>query len=140
MNKWVGTGRLGRDVDLKYTQTGKAVASFSIAVSEKWSSNGEKKERTDWINIVAWDKLGELCGQYLAKGSKVLIEGKLQTRSYEDKNGTKKYVTEIVAQQVEFLDSRKSDSSGGGSYEDAGAPSGGGGGGSLMDDDIPFAP
>lgn len=137
MNKWIGTGRLGRDVELKYTQTGKAVASFSIAVSEKWSSNGEKQERTDWINIVAWDKLGELCSKYIFKGSKVLIEGKIQTRSYDDKNGVKKYVTEIVAQQVEFLDSKKQDSSGG-SYEDAGAPSGGGGG--SLDDDIPFAP
>ena len=130
MNKWIGTGRLGRDPEIKYTQTGKAVASFSIAVSEKWSSNGEKKERTDWVNIVAWDKLGELCGQYISKGSKVLIEGKLQVRSYEDKNGVKKYVTEIVAQQVEFLDSRKSDSSG--ESQD------GASGSALSDDDISF--
>lgn len=130
MNRIILTGRLGRDPEIKYTQTGKAVASFSIAVTEKWNAaTGEKKERTDWVNIIAWDKLGELCGQYISKGSKVLVEGKLQTRSYDDKNGAKKYVTEIVAQQVEFLDSRKAD--GGGA----------GGGGSVMDDgDIPFAP
>lgn len=129
MNKWIGTGNLGKDVELKYTQTGKAVANFSIAVTEKWSVNGEKKERTDWINIVVWDKLGELCSQYLSKGSKCLVEGKIQTRSYDDKSGNKRYVTEIVAQSVEFLSAKK----------DGAAPSDGHGfSAPPLDDDIPF--
>jgi len=143
MNKVICTGNLGRDVDVKYTQAGKAVASFSIAVTEKWTTDGEKKERTDWINITAWGKLGELCGQYLLKGSKVLVEGKIQTRSYDDKNGVKKYVTEINAQAVEFLSPKRS-SEASDSNEDAGRYQGGGGGGpvsrdtSAIDDDIPF--
>lgn len=145
MNSVTLTGNLGKDVSVKYTQSGKAVASFSIAVTEKWTADGEKKERTDWFNITAWNKRGELCGEYLSKGSKVLVQGKLQTRSYDDKSGNKRYVTEIVAATVEFLSARKSsgDSSGGGTWDESGRSQDSGssaGSGAPLYDDIPFAP
>lgn len=101
MNKVILTGRLTKDVDVKYTQNGKCVALFSIAV------NGFKKEDVYFFNIVAWNKTAELCGNYLTKGSKVLIEGQLTTRSYEDNSGSKRTVTEIIASNVEFLESKK---------------------------------
>lgn len=101
MNKIILTGRLTKDVDVKYTQNGKCVALFSMAV------NGFKKEDVYFFNIVAWNKTAELCGNYLTKGSKVLIEGQLTTRSYEDNSGSKKTVTEIIASNVEFLESKK---------------------------------
>lgn len=101
MNKVILTGRLTKDVDVKYTQNGKCVALFSMAV------NGFKKEDVYFFNIVAWNKTAGLCGNYLTKGSKVLIEGQLTTRSYEDNNGSKKTVTEIIASNVEFLESKK---------------------------------
>lgn len=101
MNRVILTGRLTKDVDVKYTQNGKCVALFSIAV------NGFKKEDVYFFNIVAWNKTAELCGNYLTKGSKVLIEGQLTTRSYEDNSGSKKTVTEIIASDVEFLESKK---------------------------------
>lgn len=101
MNKVILTGRLTKDVDVKYTQNGKCVALFSMAV------NGFKKEDVYFFNIVAWNKTAELCGNYLTKGSKVLIEGHLTTRSYEDNSGSKKTVTEIIASNVEFLESKK---------------------------------
>lgn len=101
MNKVILTGRLTKDVDVKYTQNGKCVALFSIAV------NGFKKEDVYFFNIVAWNKTAELCGNYLTKGSKVLIEGRLTTRSYEDNSGSKRTVTEIIASDVEFLESKK---------------------------------
>ncbi len=138
MNSWIGTGNLGRDVDLKWTQSGKAVASFSIAVTEKWTADGEKKERTDWINIVAWNKLGELCGQYLSKGSKVLVQGKIQTRSYDDKSGNKRYVTEINAQSVEFLSTKKQSDSYEDDQQERRAPAPSGSGAAFDDDTIPF--
>lgn len=101
MNKVILTGRLTKDVDVKYTQNGKCVALFSMAV------NGFKKEDVHFFNIVSWNKTAELCGNYLTKGSKVLIEGQLTTRSYEDNSGSKKTVTEIIASNVEFLESKK---------------------------------
>lgn len=101
MNKVILTGRLTKDVDVKYTQNGKCVALFSMAV------NGFKKEDVYFFNIVAWNKIAELCGNYLTKGSKVLIEGQLTTRSYEDNSGSKRTVTEIIASNVEFLESKK---------------------------------
>jgi len=106
VNKVLLIGRLGKDPEIRYTNSGAPVASFSIATSESWvGKDGKKDERTEWHKIVAWGKLGELCGEYLAKGRRVYIEGKLQTRNYQDKNGEKKYITEIVALNVQFLDS-----------------------------------
>jgi single-strand DNA-binding protein len=98
-------GNLGKDPELKYTPSGVAVATFSIATSEQWKDQeGNTQERTEWHNIVAWRKLAEIVGEYLKKGKKVYIEGKLQTRNYE-KDGVKRYVTEIVADQLIMLDS-----------------------------------
>ena len=92
-------GRLGRDPEIRYTQSGKAVASFSIACSEK--RGGE--EATEWVNVVAWEKLAEICGQYLAKGSLVFISGRMQTRKWQDKEGGTRYTTEIVAREMQML-------------------------------------
>jgi len=106
LNKVQLIGLLGKDPELKYTPSGVAVASFSIATSEKWKdADGNAQEKTEWHNIVAWKKLAEICGEYLRKGKKVYIEGKLQTRNYE-KDGVKRYVTEIVAEQLIMLDGK----------------------------------
>jgi single-strand DNA-binding protein len=104
LNKVQLIGNLGKDPELKYTPSGVAVATFSIATSESWKDQeGNQQEKTEWHNIVAWRKLAEICGEYLKKGKKVYLEGKLQTRNYE-KDGIKRYVTEIVADQLIMLD------------------------------------
>ena len=103
VNNCMFIGRLGRDPETRYTQSGKAVASFSLACSEK--RGGE--ESTDWVNIVAWDKLGEICAQYLTKGSLVFISGRMQTRKWQDKEGGTRYTTEIVAREMKMLDGRR---------------------------------
>jgi single-strand DNA-binding protein len=110
VNKVILVGHLGGDPELKFTPGGQAVANFNLATSERWSDkDGNKQERTEWHRIVVWGKLAELCGEYLAKGRKAYIEGSLQTRSYE-KDGATRYVTEIKASEVVFLDSKQSDS------------------------------
>lgn len=105
MNKVMVLGRLGKDTELKYTPSGMAVCEFSVATSEEFKDKaGEKQTRTEWHTIIVWGKLGELCNQYLSKGSQVFIEGSLQTRSWDDKQGQKRYKTEINAKEVKFLD------------------------------------
>lgn len=101
INKVILSGRLGRDVELRQTPNGKEVATFSLAVTDNFN-----REVTHWINIVVWNKQAEHCANYLSKGSHVAIEGRLNTRSYENKEGRKVSVTEIVADRVEFLDSK----------------------------------
>jgi single-strand DNA-binding protein len=104
VNKVILIGRLGRDPEVRYTPGGKAVANFSIATSEQWTNKeGTKTEQTEWHRIVAWGRTGEVCGEYLKKGSMVYIEGRLQTRSWEDREGVKKYTTEVVAQVMQML-------------------------------------
>ncbi len=104
VNKAILIGNLGRDPEVRYTTDGTAVATFSIATSDNWTdkTSGEKKERTEWHRIVAWRRLGEICGEYLSKGRQVYVEGKLQTRSWE-KDGVTRYTSEIVASTVQFL-------------------------------------
>jgi single-strand DNA-binding protein len=120
VNKVILIGNLGGDPEVRYTPGGQAVANFNIATSESWTNKqGNREERTEWHRIVAWGRLAELCGEYLAKGRKVYVEGRLQTRSYE-KDGVTRYVTEIKAQDVQFLD--------GGGGDRAGADRGGEGG------------
>ena len=116
LNKVMLIGRLGRDPELRYTPSGLAIANFSIATSEQWKDkdSGEKKERTEWHRIVVFGKLGELCGEYLAKGRQAYVEGRLQTRSWE-KDGVTRYTTEIVASDIQFLGAKDS-SNAGGSY------------------------
>jgi single-strand DNA-binding protein len=134
VNKVILIGRLGRDPELRYTQGGQAVANFTLATNERYSNkSGEQQERTEWHRIVAWGKTGELCAQYLSKGRNVYVEGRLQTREWEDKEGQKRTTTEIVAQNVTFLDSARSGASGGAnadSQRDPAAP--------PASDDIPF--
>jgi single-strand DNA-binding protein len=140
VNKVFLIGNLGRDPEVRFTNNGRAVARFPIATSDVWTDTaGARQERTEWHNIIVWGKQGETCGQYLAKGRQVFVEGSIRTRTYDDKTGTKRYVTEIVAQRIRFL------GGGGGTrvaqdmesvpVDDVGPASGG-----LppIDDDIPF--
>ena len=139
VNKVILIGNLGKDPEVRYTTNGKAVARFSLATSEVWNdADGNRQERTEWHNVVVWGKQGETCAQYLAKGRQAYIEGSIRNRSYDDKNGQKRYITEIVAQRVRFL------GGGGGTRV---APEAEGdtqseppGGGQLppADDDVPF--
>jgi single-strand DNA-binding protein len=154
INKVILVGRLGKDPEIRSTPNGTTVAKFTIATDEKFTDRaGEKQERTEWHNIVAWGKLGEICGQYLKKGKLVYIEGSIRTDSWEDKeSGQKKYRTEIIAQTMQMLDRRGDDEGGGysgGGDRDRGSSYGGGarrssGGGSApsapIDDDeeVPF--
>ncbi|MDY6853263.1 MAG: single-stranded DNA-binding protein [Thermodesulfobacteriota bacterium] len=104
VNKVILVGRLGADPEMKYTSEGTAVATFRIATTKKWTNqNGEKEERTEWHRIVAWRRLGEICGEYLSKGRQVYIEGELQSRSWEDKDGIRRWVTEVVAFNMQML-------------------------------------
>ena len=100
-------GYLGRDPESKYTPTGKRVTDFPIAITHRWKDeSGEAKEHTEWVNIEAWEGLAEVCHEYLAKGSLVYVEGRLRTNRYEDQQGDPRYFTKVVAQTVQFLDSR----------------------------------
>ena len=104
VNKVILLGRLGQDPELKYTPGGAAVCNFSVATTEAWTDKqGAKQEKTEWHRIVVWGKLAELCNQYLAKGRQAFIEGRLQTRSWDDKDGTKRYTTEVMAATVQFI-------------------------------------
>jgi single-strand DNA-binding protein len=108
VNKVIIVGRLGSDPELKYTGNSQAIARFSVATSEQWKNKqtGDMQEKTEWHRIVVWGKMAEICNQHLSKGRQVYVEGKLQTRSWDDQaTGQKKYSTEIVAQTVQFLGS-----------------------------------
>jgi single-strand DNA-binding protein len=115
VNKVILVGRLGQNPEVRYTPSGQAVANFSVATNENWTDKqGQKQERTEWHRVVVWGKLAELCNQYLTKGRQVYLEGRLQTRQWQDKDGQTKYTTEIQAQTVQFL-------GGGGAYAGEGA-------------------
>ena len=116
VNKVIIVGNLGQDPEIRQTGGGASVGSFSVATSESYSdSSGQKKSNTQWHKIVVWNKLAENCGRYLSKGKSVYIEGRLQTRSWEEQStGQTRYATEIVAQKVEFLSASKGESKGGG--------------------------
>ncbi len=159
INKVILIGNLGRDPETRYSQGGNAVTKFSVATSESWRdrNSGEQQERTEWHNVVCFSKLAEIAGEYLRKGSKVYIEGSLSTSSWEQ-DGQKKYRTEVIARDMQMLDSRGGAmgggmSDGGGQFDNSqparSAASGGGGGGGGnaqpaplsdedFDDDIPF--
>lgn len=116
INKVILVGRLGKDPEIRSTAGGTSVVKFTVATDEKFTDkSGEKQERTEWHNITAWGKLGEICGQYLRKGKLVYIEGSIRTDSWEDKeSGQKKYRTEIVANTMKMLDRRGDEGGGGG--------------------------
>lgn len=110
INKVTLIGNLGKDPEVRYTSGGVAVASFSLATNERWKDQeGNFQERTQWHNIVAWSNLAEICGNYLKKGSKIYLEGRLQYRTYDDKNGIKRYVTEVVMNDLVMLDRKPSE-------------------------------
>ncbi len=146
VNKAILIGNLGRDPEIRYTQSGMAVANFTLATNESWSDkeSGERRERTEWHRIVVFGKMGETCGKYLSKGRQVYVEGRIQTREWEDRDGNKRYTTEIVASDVRFLGNRGEGGGYAGPAGGGGGPAGGdpgfGGpaGGSPADDDIPF--
>lgn len=128
LNKAQVIGNAGKDAEVRYTGTGKAVASFSVATTDSWKdkASGQLQERTEWHNIVAWDRLAEICGEYVKKGTKVYIEGRIQNRSYDDKDGNKRYISEIVANDLLLLSGRP-EGGGGGGYDQGSAPAYGGG-------------
>lgn len=122
-------GNLGADPEIRYTQAGTAVANFSLATNERWKDrDGNQQEKTEWHRVVAWAQLAEIVGEYLKKGSKVFIQGRLQTRSYDDRNGITRYTTEIVASDMRMLGDRNGGSS---------QQNGNGGGGRQQQQDEP---
>lgn len=137
INKVMLIGNIGADPEIRYTQDGTPAASFTVATTERWKGkDGQVQEQTEWHRITAWRRLAEICGEYLSKGSRVYIEGKLQTRKWQDKNGNDRYTTEIVAREMKMLSPK---GAGGGEYGENGS----GGGDSFpepqpMGDDVPF--
>ena len=135
VNKVILLGNLGNDPEVRYTPSGKTVANFSLATTEQWTTkDGAKEEKTEWHRIVAWGRLGEICGEYLHKGKQVYIEGKLQTRAWEDRDGNKRYTTEVIALGMQMLGAAERD---GGrktreEYGPVDEPQ------TIPDDDIPF--
>jgi single-strand DNA-binding protein len=144
INKVILVGRLGKDPEVRSTPGGSTVTKFTLATDERYTDKaGEKQERTEWHNIVAWARLGEICGQYLRKGKLVYIEGSIRTDSWDDKeSGQKKYRTEIIARDMKMLDRRgdEGSSGGGGGYTGARKSGGAPAGPDVMDDDeeVPF--
>ena len=132
VNKVILIGRLGADPEIRYTADGQPVATFRIATNEVWVKDGQKQERTEWHRIVAFGRLAEICGEYLSKGRQVYIEGRLQTRSYEDREGIKRFVTEIVALNMQMLGGRREALSSPGDVEPSFADE------PPPDDDLPF--
>ena len=153
VNKVILIGNLGSDPETKFTPSGAAVANVSLATNESWTDrNGEKQERTEWHRLVFWRGLAEIVGKYLKKGSKIYVEGRLETRSWDDQSGQKRYTTEIVVRDMQMLDSRGEGMDGGGpggdpgpgdfgsssGAGDFGAQSGPPGNSGPQDDDLPF--
>jgi len=145
VNRVILVGRLGKDPEIRSIPSGTSVAKFSLATDERFTDkNGEKQERTEWHNIVAWGKLAEICGQYLRKGKLVFIEGSIRTDSWDDKEtGVKKYRTEIIAANMQMLDKKGDDegggySGGGGGYRKPASSSAPAGPTIEDDDEVPF--
>ena len=144
MNKVILMGRLTRDPEIRYTQTSNTVvASFSLAVNRRFAKQGEERQ-SDFINIVAWSKLGEFCGKYFKKGQQVGVVGRIQTRTWDDDQGQKHYVTEVVAEEAYFADSKKEAEAGSSSFENTfgnsipGTTTGGSDFEISSSDDLPF--
>ena len=141
INKAIVVGNLGRDPEVRYSANGNAIANVTIATTDSWKDrqSGERQEKTEWHRVVFFGRLAEIAGEYLKKGSQVYVEGRLQTRKWEDRDGNERYTTEIVAADMQMLGSR----GGGGDTQSSSAPdvaetdSGGGSSGDF-DDDIPF--
>ena len=106
VNKAILIGRLGKDPKMAHSQDGKAKCTFSLATSESWKKDGEKQEKTTWHNIVAWGKPAEIIKEYMSKGREIYIEGRIDNRSYDDKEGVKKYISEVIVQNFQFIGSK----------------------------------
>ncbi|MCX5849098.1 MAG: single-stranded DNA-binding protein [Deltaproteobacteria bacterium] len=136
VNKVILVGRLGKDPDIRYTPDGTMVTNFTLATDEQWKDkSGEKVQKTEWHRIVTFGKLAEICGNYLVKGKLVFIEGRIQTRSWEDKDGVKRYTTEIIASNMQMLDSKGQNKAEESSFEAAPAIANNG---NAPIDDVPF--
>jgi single-strand DNA-binding protein len=135
VNKAILIGRLGKDPEVRYTPDGTMVTNFNLATDEQWKDkNGEKVQKTEWHRIVTFGKLAEICGNYLVKGKLVFIEGRIQTRSWEDKDGVKRFTTEIIASDMKMLDSKgQGQAKAGGDAADAAVGSNG-----TPMEDVPF--
>ena len=133
VNKVIIVGRLGADPEVKAIGSGTTVARLNVATSESWVKDGQKQEKTEWHRITVWGKLAEICGKHLSKGRQVYVEGKIQTRQWEDQQGQKRYSTEIVASTVQFLGSKDEGGHGGG-----GGNQGGGGNKGQQQEDFNF--
>ena len=130
VNKAILVGNLGKDPELRYTPSGTAVCTFSLATTERFKNKqGEQQDKTEWHNVVVWAGLAEVCGKYLTKGKQVYIEGRIQNRSYDDRDGNKRYISEVVASEMQMLSRAGEQGSGGGGYSapQNNAPAGGGG-------------
>ena len=139
VNKVLLIGNLGRDPEVRFTAGGKAVARFSVATSEVWNdAEGTRQERTEWHNVVVWGKQAESCGQYLQKGRQVYIEGSIRSRQYDDKEGNKKYITEVIAQRVQFLGGGRGGGAGAAPREPQAAEAGAAAPVGGEEEDIPF--
>ena len=146
VNKAIIVGNLGRDPEVRYSASGNAIANVTVATTDSWKDrqSGERQERTEWHRVVFFNRLAEIVAEYLKKGSQVFIEGRIQTRKWEDKDGNERWTTEIVANEMQMLGSRGGGGMQGGPADDSGAaptPGGGGSSGfsdSEFDDDIPF--
>ncbi len=133
INKVILIGNLGADPELRHTQSGVTVASFRVATTERWKGqDGQMQEQTEWHSIVAWKRLGEICGEYLSKGSRVYVEGKLQTRKWQDQDGKDRYTTEIVAREMKMLSPKGEAGQEGTSREEWKEPP------PMGDDSVPF--
>lgn len=119
INKVIIVGNLGNDPEVRYANNGSAIANISVATTDSWKdkNTGEQQEKTEWHRVVMFNRLGEIAGEYLKKGSQVYIEGRLQTRKWQDQSGQDRYTTEIVANEMQMLGSRGGADSGGGSYQ-----------------------
>jgi single-strand DNA-binding protein len=136
VNKVILIGRLGKDPEVRYTPDGTMVTNFNLATDEqRKDKNGEKIQKTEWHKIVTWGKLAEICGNYLVKGKLVFVEGRIQTRSWEDKEGVKRYTTEIIASNMQMLDSKGQNKTGDSSLETGAASTNDG---EMPLDDVPF--
>jgi len=139
INKVILIGNLGGDPELRSTPSGSAVASFTVATNESWTGkDGQKQERTEWHRVVAWSRLAEICGQYLRKGSQVYIEGRLQTREWEDKQGNQRKTTEIIARDMQMLGGRRDGEGGDRQQQPAATPEFAAETVKIEDDDLPF--
>ena len=141
VNKVILVGRLGADPEIRYTGSGASVANFNLATSENWTDKeGQRQEPTEWHRVVVWGKMAEICAQYLGKGRQAYVEGRLQTRQWDDKDGNKRYTTEIVATTVQFLDKAGDKSAGAGNsnFDSSSMPMNDMASAGGMDEDIPF--